>query len=222
MATAAVSPAYAHSGAEYKGGIWAWLTTVDHKKIGALYMYTALAWFAVGGFEALIMRWQLKGPNGHVVSAEVFNQLFTMHGTTMIFLVVMPLSAAFFNFLIPLQIGARDVAFPRLNGFSYWVFLFGSLFMNSSWLIRSAPDGGWFGYAPLTTYQFSPGLNIDFWMLGLQILGISSLAAAFNFITTIINMRAPGMNLMRMPMFTWMSFVVQFLVVLAFPVTVSY
>src|SRR4249920_3833264 len=218
MATAAVSPAYAHSGAEYKGGIWSWLTTVDHKKIGALYMYTALAWFAVGGFEALIMRWQLKGPNGHVVSAEVFNQLFTMHGTTMIFLVVMPLSAAFFNFLIPLQIGARDVAFPRLNAFSYWVYLFGSLFMNSSWLVGAAPNGGWFGYSPLTTMAYSPGLNIDFWMLGLQILGVSSLAAAFNFITTIINMRAPGMNLMRMPMFTWMAFVVQFLLVLAFPV----
>jgi cytochrome c oxidase subunit 1 len=109
--------------------VWSWLTTVDHKRIGALYMYTALAWFLVGGLEALIMRIQLRGPNGGVVSAETFNQLFTMHGTTMIFLVVMPLSAAFFNFLIPLQIGARDVAFPRLNAFSYWVFLFGSLFM---------------------------------------------------------------------------------------------
>ena len=164
------------------------------------------------------MRWQLKGPNGNVVSAEMFNQLFTMHGTTMIFLVVMPLSAAFFNFLIPLQIGARDVAFPRLNAFSYWVYLFGSLFMNSSWIFGMAPNGGWFGYAPLTTLPYSPGLNIDFWMLGLQILGVSSLAAAFNFITTIINMRAPGMNLMRMPMFTWMAFIVQFLLVLAFPV----
>src|SRR3954464_130332 len=218
MATAAVSPAYAHSGAEYKGGIWSWLTTVDHKKIGALYLYTSLAWFAVGGLEAVIIRMQLQGPNGHVVSAEVFNQLFTMHGTTMIFLVVMPLSAAFFNFLIPLQIGARDVAFPRLNAFSYWVYLFGSLFMNFSWLLRQAPDGGWFGYTPLTTLTFSQNLNIDFWMLGLQILGVSSLAAAFNFITTIINMRAPGMHFMRMPIFTWMAFVVQFLLVLAFPV----
>jgi len=218
MATAAVSPSYASTGASSKSGIWSWLTTVDHKRIGALYMYTSLAWFAVGGLEALIMRWQLKGPNGHVVSAETFNQLFTMHGTTMIFLVVMPLSAAFFNFLIPLQIGARDVAFPRLNAFSYWVYLFGSLFMNSSWLFGMAPNGGWFGYAPLTTMPYSSGLNIDFWMLGLQILGVSSLAAAFNFITTIINMRAPGMNLMRMPMFTWMAFVTQFLLVLAFPV----
>ena len=182
MATAAVSPAYAHATGESKSGVWSWLTTVDHKRIGALYMYTALAWFAIGGIEALIMRIQLQGPNGHVVSAEMFNQLFTMHGTTMIFLVVMPLSAAFFNFLIPLQIGARDVAFPRLNAFSYWVYLFGSLFMNSSWLIGKAPNGGWFGYAPLTTLAYSSGLNIDFWMLGLQILGVSSLAAAFNFV----------------------------------------
>jgi cytochrome c oxidase subunit 1 len=218
MATAAVSAPYAHTGEYSQSGIMSWLKTVDHKRIGALYMYTALAWFAIGGTEAVIMRMQLQGPNGRVVSAEVFNQLFTMHGTTMIFLVVMPLSAAFFNFLIPLQIGARDVAFPRLNAFSYWVYLFGSLFMNSSWLIGAAPNGGWFGYAPLTTMPYSLGLNIDFWLLGLQILGVSSLAAAFNFITTIINMRAPGMNLMRMPMFTWMAFVVQFLLVLAFPV----
>src|SRR5881296_2000563 len=141
MATAAVSPTYAPAEVYGKSGVWSWLTTVDHKRIGALYMYTALAWFAVGGLEALIMRWQLKGPNGRVVSADTFNELFTMHGTTMIFLVVMPLSAAFFNFLIPLQIGARDVAFPRLNAFSYWVFLFGSLFMNASWLFGMAPNG---------------------------------------------------------------------------------
>jgi cytochrome c oxidase subunit I len=217
MATTAAAPAYAHAETSHTG-LWSWLTTVDHKRIGTLYLYTALAWFAIGGLEALIMRQQLIGPNGKLVSAEVFNQLFTMHGTTMIFLVVMPLSAAFFNFLIPLQIGARDVAFPRLNAFSYWVYLFGSIFMNTSWLAGMAPNGGWFGYAPLTTMQFSQSLNIDFWVLGLQILGVSSLAAAFNFITTIINMRAPGMHLMRMPIFTWMSFIVQFLLVLAFPV----
>ena len=218
MATAAVSLPQTPVKEYPTSAIWCWLTTVDHKRIGMLYLVTGLSWFAVGGLEAVIMRAQLQGPNGRVVSAETFNQLFTMHGTTMIFLVVMPLSAAFFNFLIPLQIGARDVAFPRLNAFSYWVYLFGSLFMNASWLIGAAPNGGWFGYAPLTTLGYAPGLNIDFWMLGLQILGVSSLAAAFNFITTIINMRAPGMNLMRMPMFTWMSFIVQFLLVLAFPV----
>jgi cytochrome c oxidase subunit 1 len=218
MATAAVSLPHSHVSEHPTSGLWSWLTTVDHKRIGMLYLFTSLTMFAIGGIEAVIMRAQLMGPNGTLVSAELFNQLFTMHGTTMIFLVIMPMSAAFFNFLIPLQIGARDVAFPRLNAFSYWVYLFGALFINASWLVGTAPNGGWFGYTPLTTLAYSPGLNIDFWMLGLQILGVSSLAAAFNFITTIINMRAPGMGLMRMPMFTWMAFIVQFLLVLAFPV----
>ena len=198
-------------------GIWSWITTTDHKKIGTLYLWTALFFFLVGGFEAVLIRTQLMKPNMGFVSAETYNQLFTMHGTTMVFLAVMPLSAAFFNYLIPLQIGARDVAFPRLNAFSYWVYLLGGIFITLPILFKVAPDGGWFGYAPLTTTRFSSGPNIDFWVLGLQILGVSSLAAAFNFITTIINMRAPGMSLMRMPMFTWMSFVVQFLIILAFP-----
>jgi cytochrome c oxidase subunit 1 len=219
MATTATAPAYAPT-ESYVGesGVWSWLTTVDHKRIGTLYLFSSLFFFLVGGIEAGIIRAQLAGPNQHLVSAETYNQLFTMHGTTMIFLGIMPLSAAFFNFLIPLQIGARDVAFPRLNAFSYWVFLLGGIFMNASWFLHAAPNGGWFGYAPLTNLQYSPGLNIDFWVIGLQILGVSSLAAGFNFITTIINMRAPGMNLMRMPMFTWNAFVTQFLIVLAFPV----
>jgi cytochrome c oxidase subunit 1 len=218
MATVAASPTYAGTESGEHTGVWSWLTTVDHKRIGVLYLYTSLFFFLFGGLEAVIIRAQLAGPNKHLVSAEMYNQLFTMHGTTMVFLAIMPLSAAFFNFLIPLQIGARDVAFPRLNAFSYWVYLFGGLFITLPIFFAAAPDGGWFGYAPLTTRQFSGGVNIDFWVLGLQILGISSLAAAFNFITTIVNLRAPGMNLMRMPMFTWMSFVVQFLIVLAFPV----
>jgi cytochrome c oxidase subunit 1 len=218
MATVAASPTYAGTTSGGQTGLWSWLTTVDHKRIGVLYLYTSLFFFIFGGLEAVIIRAQLAQPNGQVVSAEMYNQLFTMHGTTMVFLAIMPLSAAFFNFLIPLQIGARDVAFPRLNAFSYWVYLFGGLFITLPIFFGAAPDGGWFGYAPLTTRQFSQGVNIDFWVLGLQILGISSLAAAFNFITTIINLRAPGMNLMRMPMFTWMSFVVQFLIILAFPV----
>jgi cytochrome c oxidase subunit 1 len=219
MATTAAAPTFAPADS-YVGtsGVWSWLTTVDHKRIGTLYLFTSIFFFLVGGLEATMIRWQLALPNQHVLSAEAYNQMFTMHGTTMIFLGIMPLSAAFFNYLIPLQIGARDVAFPRLNAFSYWVFLFGGIFMNASWFVGAAPNGGWFGYAPLTTMQFSPGLNIDFWVLSLQILGVSSLAAAFNFITTIINMRAPGMNLMRMPMFTWNAFVVQFLLILAFPV----
>jgi cytochrome c oxidase subunit 1 len=141
-----------------------------------------------------------------------------MHGTTMVFLAVMPLSAAFFNFVVPLQIGARDVAFPRLNAFSYWVFLLGGLFMNASFLIGAAPNAGWFGYANLTSAQYSPGLHVDFWVIGLQVLGIASIAAGINFIVTIVNLRAPGMRLMRMPVFTWMTLVTQFIVVTAFPV----
>src|SRR3954453_15374710 len=218
MATTAAVPTYSGTSEHAETGLWSWLTTVDHKRIAALYLGTSLFWFLIGGIEATIIRAQLAFPNGKVVSAQVFNELFTMHGTTMIFLVVMPLSAAFFNLLIPLQIGARDVAFPRLNAFSYWVYLFGSIFLNVSWFIGSAPDGGWFGYTPLTTLAYSKNLNIDFWVLGLQILGVSSLAAGFNFITTIVNMRAPGMYFMRMPIFTWMAFIVQFLIVLAFPV----
>lgn len=209
------APATVHT---YKGNLWSWIGTTDHKRIGTLYLFTALFFFLVGGLEAEILRMQLGAPNRHIVSAEVYNQIFTMHGTTMIFLAIMPLSAAFFNYLIPLQIGARDVAFPRLNAFSYWVYLFGGLFISLPILFGHAPNGGWFGYVPLTTRAYSPGVNIDFWVLGLQILGISSLAAGFNFITTIINLRAPGMSLMRMPIFTWMSFVTQFLIILAFPI----
>ncbi|MDP9176870.1 MAG: cytochrome c oxidase subunit I [Gemmatimonadota bacterium] len=221
MASTAIptqAPPYTATPYQEKGGVWSWLTTVDHKRIGLLYLYTALAFFLIGGLEAVLLRIQLQGPNKDFISAEMYNQLFTMHGTTMIFLAIMPLSAAFFNFLIPLQIGARDVAFPRLNAFSYWVYLFGGIFITLPIFFQVAPDGGWFGYTPLTTRDFSQGVNIDFWVIGLQILGISSLAAAFNFITTIINLRAPGMTLMRMPMFTWMSFVVMFLLILAFPV----
>jgi cytochrome c oxidase subunit I len=204
-----------------------WLTTTDHKRIGLLYFWTAFAFFLIGGLEALVIRAQLASPAGIGVSAEVYNQLFTMHGTTMVFLALMPLSAAFFNYIIPLQIGARDVAFPRLNAFSYWVFLLGGLFLNASFVagplfgagtLSVAPDGGWFGYANLTSKQFSPGPNIDFWLLGLQILGIASLAAGFNFIVTILNLRAPGMKMMRLPVFSWMTLVTQFLVITAFPV----
>src|ERR687898_2458160 len=152
-------------------GFWSWVTTVDHKRIGILYGITAFAFFVIGGSEALLMRVQLGQPDQEVVSAALYNELFTMHGVTMVFLFIMPLSAAFFNYLIPLTIGARDVAFPRLNAFSYWVFLFGGLFMNAGFLVNAAPNQGWFGYANLTSRQYSPKLNIDFWMLGLQILG---------------------------------------------------
>jgi cytochrome c oxidase subunit 1 len=220
MATSALDQQRAHAAAGHAEptGLWSWLTTVDHKRIGILYGSTAFFFFLVGGIEALLLRIQLGSPNNTFLSPETYNQLFTMHGTTMIFLAIMPLSAMFFNFMIPLQIGARDVAFPRLNAFSYWVFLLGGLFLNSSFLFGAAPDQGWYGYANLTSRQYSPGMNVDFWMLGLQILGIASLAAAVNFFVTILNMRAPGMKLMRMPMFTWMSFITQVLLLLAFPV----
>lgn len=198
-------------------GIWSWITTVDHKRIGIMYGITAFALFLSGGIEATIMRLQLAGPELNIVSAAIYNQLFTMHGTTMIFLAIMPLSAAFFNYLIPLQIGARDVAFPRLNAFSYWTFLGGALMLKLSW-IGGATDAGWFGYAPLTSIDQNPGKGIDFWILSLQVLGVASLGSAFNFIVTIINLRAPGMTWMRLPLFTWMSFITAILLVLAFPV----
>ena len=220
MATTALDQQRAHATAGHAEptGLWSWLTTVDHKRIGILYGSTAFFFFLMGGIEALLLRIQLGSPNNTFLSPDVYNQLFTMHGTTMIFLAIMPLSAMFFNFMIPLLIGARDVAFPRLNAFSYWLFLAGGLFLNSSFLFGAAPNQGWYGYANLTSRQYSPGLNVDFWMLGLQILGIASLAAAVNFFVTILNMRAPGMKLMRMPMFTWMSFITQVLLLLAFPV----
>ena len=202
----------------YEGSLWSWITTVDHKRIGVLYGVTAFIFFLLGGLEAVVIRLQLAAPESRLISAQTYNALFTMHGTTMIFLAVMPLSAMFFNFLVPLMIGARDVAFPRLNAFSYWVFLSGGLLLNASWLFHAAPDIGWFGYANLTSKQYTPGLSADFWLLGLQVLGIASLAAGFNFIVTIVNMRAPGMRLMRMPPFVWMSLLTQILIVLAFPV----
>ena len=161
---------------------------------------------------------QLARPEQDYVSPEMFNQLFTMHGTTMIFLAIMPMGAAFFNYIVPLQIGARDVAFPRLNAFSYWTFLAGAILLKLSWFLGGAPNAGWFGYAPVTGTAFNPGHGIDFWLVSLQVLGIASLAAAFNFIITIVNMRAPGMSLMRMPLFTWMTLVTSFLLILAFPV----
>ena len=198
-------------------GVRSWITTVDHKRIGILYGVSAFVFFLVGGVEALLIRLQLAAPGNAVVSAETYNQLFTMHGTTMVFLAVMPLSSCFFNFLVPLMIGARDVAFPRLNALSYWIFLFGGLLLNASFLVSAAPNAGWFGYANLTARQFSPGQNIDFWLLGLLVLGVSSLIAGFNFIVTILNMRAPGMTFMRLPVFVWMTLITQFLIILAFP-----
>jgi cytochrome c oxidase subunit I len=195
-----------------------WLFTIDHKKLGIMYGVTALFFFFVGGFEALLIRAQLAGPDGTILSADKYNQMFTMHATTMVFLFVMPMAAAFANYFIPLQIGARDVAFPRINAFGFWCFLFGGIFLNTSWLLGGAADGGWFMYAPNSSVPFSPTNGIDYWALGLQITGIASLTGAINLIVTIINMRAPGMSLMKMPIFTWMILVVQFLLLFAIPV----
>jgi cytochrome c oxidase subunit 1 len=199
--------------------------TVDHKRIGIMYGVVSFIWFLVGGLEALVVRAQLAVPNNDLVSAEFYNQLFTTHAVTMVFLALMPLTAAFFNFLVPLQIGARDVAFPRLNALSFWVFFFGSLYLNSSFLLAlvpgvgpQAPNGGWFAYPPVTTLAYNPGLNMDFYVLGLQIIGLSSIIASLNFIITIINLRAPGMRLMRMPIFTWMVLVTNVLIVTALAV----
>jgi cytochrome c oxidase subunit 1 len=197
-------------------GLASWLTTVDHKRIGILYGVTAFLFLLIGGIEALLLRIQLAVPENTFLTFDEYNQIFTMHGVTMIFLVVMPLGAAFFNYLIPLQIGARDVAFPRLNAFSYWTFLLGGLFLYSSFFLGGSPDGGWFGYANLSTEL--PGHGMDFYAIGLQIVGLSSLVAAVNFIVTILNERAPGLSLMRMPVFTWMTLVVQFLLLFALPV----
>ena len=195
-----------------------WVTTVDHKKIGILYGAAALFFFVVGGIEALLIRLQLATPDGTVLGADMYNQVFTMHGVTMIFLAAMPLAAAFANYLLPLQIGARDVAFPRLNAMSFWVFLAGGIFINLSWVLGGAPDGGWFGYAPNTGIVFSPSVGMDFYALGLQITGIASLVSAINLTVTVLNMRAPGMTLFKMPVLTWMLLVVQLLLVFAMPV----
>ena len=199
-------------------GFWSWFTTVDHKKIGKMYGYTAFLFFIIGGLEALAIRVQLARPEQEIITAQQYNEFFTMHGLTMVFLVVMPMGAAFMNYMIPLQIGARDVAFPRLNAFGFWCFAAGGIVLYSSFLLGGAPNGGWFGYAPNTLPTYSPGHNMDFYAIGLQILGIASLTGAVNLVVTIINMRAPGMTLMRMPVFTWMTLVTQFLLLFALPV----
>ncbi len=201
------------------GGLKDWLTTVDHKKIGIMYGAAAMFFLVIGGVAALLIRIQLATPNSTVLSADAYNRIFTMHGTVMVFLFVMPVGAAFANFLMPLQVGARDVAFPRINAFSFWVFFLGGLMLNTSWFVGGgAPDGGWFNYAPNNGIAFSPSAGIDFWNIGLLIVGIGSLTGSINLITTVLNMRAPGMSLMKMPVFVWMTLVTQFLLLFAIPV----
>ncbi len=195
-----------------------WLFTVDHKKIGIMYGVSAMVFFIVGGIEALLIRSQLVAPDGTLLTADLYNQMFTMHATSMIFLFVMPMAAAFGNYFMPLQLGARDVAFPRINAFGFWSFLFGALLINSSWILGGAPDGGWFMYAPNSSVPFSPTNGIDLWAVGLLITGIASQTGALNLIVTALNMRTRGMSLMRMPVFSWMVLVVQFLLLFAIPV----
>jgi len=205
-------------GQTHESTIWKWMTTVDHKKIGVLYLVTGFIFFLVGGIEATLVRTQLAVPNGTVLDAGTYNQLFTMHALTMIFLAIMPMGAAFFNYFIPLHIGARDVAFPRLNALSYWVLLSGGLILTSSFLFGEAPDGGWFAYAPLTDETFAPNKGLDFYTVGLAVAGLASLMSSLNFAVTIINMRAPGMTMMRLPVYMWMTLVVAFLLILSLPV----
>ena len=195
--------------------LWDYLTTVDHKKIAILYLITGGFFFIVGGIEAMLIRIQLAKPDNDFVSAGLYNEIITMHGTTMIFLAAMPLIFAFMNAVVPLQIGARDVAFPFLNSLGFWMFFFGGIFLNLSWFMGGAPDAGWTSYASLALA--SPSHGIDFYALGLQISGGGTLIAGINFLVTIINMRAPGMTYMRMPLFTWSTFVASALILFAFP-----
>jgi cytochrome c oxidase subunit 1 len=199
-----------------------WVTTVDHKRLGILYIVYALVFLVIGGIEATVMRIQLIRPLNNFVSPQVFNRMFTMHGTTMIFFVAMPLVFGFANYLVPLMIGARDMAFPRLNAFSFWMMAFGGLLLYFSLLganglygAGNAPDVGWFAYAPLTSLAFSPGHSTDYWTLSLLVSGFGSIGTAINIIATIISMRCKGMTLAKMPLLAWLNLVMAGLVILA-------
>ena len=198
-----------------------WIVTVDHKKLGLMYILYGVLFLVIAGLEATVMRIQLAIPHNHFVSPQVFNQLFTMHGTTMVFLVGMPLLFGFANYLAPLMIGARDMAFPRLNAFSFWMSAFGGVILYFSFIggnglygAGSAPDVGWFAYAPLTSQAFSPGHSTDYWTIGLLVSGIGSIGTAANIVTTILCMRCPGMTLGRMPLFAWLNLVTSSLVLI--------
>ncbi|MFD2330413.1 cytochrome c oxidase subunit I [Cohnella sp. GCM10020058] len=209
--------AHAHTVKRYRG-LMDWLTTVDHKKIGILYLIAGGLFFLVGGLEAILIRIQLIKPMNDFVGADTFNQLITMHGTTMIFLAAMPMLFALMNAVIPLQIGARDVAFPFLNSLGFWTFFAGGVLLNISWFAGDIPDAGWTSYVPLAGPMYAGGHGVDYYLMGLQIAGIGTLIGGINFMATIINMRAPGMSFMRMPMFTWAIFITSALIVFAFPV----
>src|SRR5271168_3861727 len=199
-----------------------WVTTVDHKRLGILYIVYALLFLVVGGIEATIIRIQLIRAHNDFVSPQVFNRLFTMHGTTMIFFVAMPVLFGFANYMVPLMIGARDMAFPRLNAFSFWMSALGGIILYFSFIggnglygAGSAPDVGWFAYAPLTSPAFSIGHSTDYWIVGLLVSGFGSIATGLNIMTTILCLRCPGMKLNRMPLFVWMNAVMAALVLVA-------
>ncbi len=204
---------------ERRSGLVEWLTTTDHKKIGILYLVTTFLFFLIGGIEALLVRWQLATPDTKLLSPALYNQMFTMHATTMIFLFIIPVFTGFANYIIPLQLGAKDMAFPRLNALSYWLLLAGGLMLYSSFPFGNGdlPAGGWTSYVPLTSLQYSPGHGQDFWILGVQIIGLSSLLGALNMIVTIFTLRAPGMTFSRITLFSWAVLVTAFLTVLAVP-----
>ncbi len=199
---------------ERRSGWIDWVTTTDHKKIGILYLFTTAFFFLVGGVEALLMRIQLGSPDNTFLDPTTYNQLFTLHGTTMIFMVVVPIAAGFGNYLVPLMIGARDMAFPRLNMLSWWLLVAGGVVLYGSifWDVAAA---GWTSYAPLSSTDFLPGSGIDAWIVSLHLIGISSVLGAINFVTTIHNMRAPGMSLGRMPLFVWTILIYAYLIIIA-------
>ena len=199
------------------GRLLDWITTVDHKRIGILYLVTSWVFFLLAGFEALLMRIQLAVPGANVVSPGAFNALFTMHGTTMIFLAVMPLLLGFVNYMLPLQIGARDMAFPRLNALSYWLLLFGGGLLNFSFLTGRPPDVGWFAYAPLTERPFAMGPGVDYWIIGLAVSSVGTIMTGLNLVVTVVKLRAPGMTPFRMPVFVWMSLITGLLIIWAMP-----
>jgi cytochrome c oxidase subunit I len=198
-------------------GLLRWVTTVDHKDIGILYLLASVAFFGLGGIEALLIRIQLAVPRNTFLGPGAYDTIFTMHGTTMIFLVVMPILLGFANYIVPLQIGARDMAFPRVNAFSFWLFLFGGLVLYFSFINGTPPDTGWFSYAPLSEPPFSLETSVDYWAIGLLITSIGTIATGLNLFVTVITMRAPGMSWFRLPMFTWMSFITGWLVLAAIP-----
>lgn len=221
----AVTPAAHETGRSFTDWLTEWTITVDHKRLGLMYFLSGLVFLVVAGAEAVLMRIQLAAPGNRIIDPDTFNELFTMHGTTMVFLVGMPILLGMGNYLVPLMVGARDMAFPRLNAFGFWLFLFGGILLYYSYIgatgllgDAAAPDVGWFAYAPLTSRAYSPGNATDYWLLGIMVSGFGSMATAINLAATALCMRCPGMTLMRMPLLVWMMVVVSVLVLIAVPV----